>query len=265
MLSQTILLAASAFAASALAQQTAGITIEASHGGAGSDLTNTTITVPLNMTYTNAALNEVSNLYLTSASGVPLESITCTPHLYANGTGEAGLAFTSSEPSLLSTNTVQVGSITCVSTTTSSSDTSAAASASSGATSTAASTGTAIAIPTIQNGTALLTTASLTASTTSSASEIVSTVSDAISTFLTTVPAAAASGTSQQSTITSVMTASDSATAPTSATATSAQSASSTSSTSASLTSGNAAGRLSLADFVWPGLAVGALGLAMAV
>ncbi|KAK5114591.1 hypothetical protein LTR85_010168 [Meristemomyces frigidus] len=258
MLSRTILLAAAVFAASALAQETAGVTIEASHGGAGSGLTNTTITIPLNTTYTNVALDEVSYLFLTSATGVPLESITCTPHLYANGTGAAGDPFTSSQFSALSTNTVQVGSITCVST---SGDTSSVSSS-------ASSTGTAISVPTISNGTALLTTASLSASATSSTVEVVSTVSDATSTFLTTIPASSAA-TSQQSTVTSVMTASDGGSSPTSASATgdsaSVQSASSTSSASASLSSDNAARRLALSELVWPGLAVGALGLAMAV
>lgn len=260
MLSKSTILAACAFAASALAQQTAGVTIEASHGGAGSGLTNTTISVPLNTTYTNAALGEVSVLYLTSASGVPLDSITCTPHLYANGTGMAGLAFTSSSPADLSTNTVQVGSITCMSTSSGDSNSSVSSSMASGTT---------LPIPTIQNGTALLTTATTSASVTKTAGDTVSTVSDATSTFLTTVPAASSGGTSQQSTVTSVLTATDGGSSPTSAGTTvdsvSTQPASSTSSASASLSSDSAARKLSLAEIVWPGLAVGALGLAMAV
>ncbi|EMC92529.1 hypothetical protein BAUCODRAFT_38597 [Baudoinia panamericana UAMH 10762] len=112
MYAQNILLVASLLS-TAWAQSTAVVTITASHGGAGNGLTNTTISVPLNSTYTNVALDEVSYLYLTGANGVPLESITCTPYRYANGTGNAGLPFTSSKPSLLSTNTVQVGSLIC--------------------------------------------------------------------------------------------------------------------------------------------------------
>ncbi|KAF2725425.1 hypothetical protein K431DRAFT_280783 [Polychaeton citri CBS 116435] len=113
MITSTYFLGATAFAASVFAQ-TATITIEASHGGAGSDLTNTTITVPIGVVYTNSsALDEVSYLFLTGAEGVPVDSITCTPYISANGTGSGGLPFNSTSPSYLSTNTVQVGSIVC--------------------------------------------------------------------------------------------------------------------------------------------------------
>lgn len=99
--------------AASVAAQTATITIEASHGGAGNGLTNTTIEVPLKTRYTNPALDAVSTLYLTAAEGVNLDSITCTPYRYNNLTGAGGLPFTSTTPSFLSTNTVQVGSLLC--------------------------------------------------------------------------------------------------------------------------------------------------------
>ncbi|KAK5129586.1 hypothetical protein LTR08_003051 [Meristemomyces frigidus] len=260
MLSQTptTFFLALASAAAALAQQTqsAGVTIEASHGGASSDLTNTTITIPLNTTYTNTALSEVSYLFLTSATGVPIESITCTPHLYANGTGDAGLPFTSDQPSLLSTNTVQVGSITCVS-------------AVSGVNSSSATT-TAVQTPTstLSSSLSVNYTSTLLYSVVSGAGTVQSTPEPATSTFVTTMTAPSVS---QRSTVTSVMMASDSGSAPngagvaTAVSAGGADVASSTSSASASLSTGNAAGKLSLAEVVWPGLAIGALGLAMAV
>ncbi|KAI1407862.1 hypothetical protein F5Y13DRAFT_194974 [Hypoxylon sp. FL1857] len=107
----TIALAGSALAAA----PSAYITVEASHGGAGNGLTNNTIIVPIDTTYTNPdALAAVSTLYLVGASaGVPVDSITCTPFQSTDGTGTHGLAFTSTTPSRLSTNTVQVGSIVC--------------------------------------------------------------------------------------------------------------------------------------------------------
>ncbi|KAH8891536.1 hypothetical protein GQ53DRAFT_841450 [Thozetella sp. PMI_491] len=91
------------------------VTIETSHGGAGSDLTNATIQVPLTgLPYVNqTALNAVSTLYLTGAIDAPLENIVCIPWKAFDGTGTGGLPFTSSQPSRLSTNTVVVGSITC--------------------------------------------------------------------------------------------------------------------------------------------------------
>jgi hypothetical protein len=93
-------------------QEDAIIIIEASHGGAGSGLTNTTITVPIGTVYTNEeALAEVSNLYLLCP-----KSTTCTPYQSEEGTGTDGLPFTVGKPSRLSTNTVVVGSIVCTST-----------------------------------------------------------------------------------------------------------------------------------------------------
>ncbi|EME84084.1 uncharacterized protein MYCFIDRAFT_195236 [Pseudocercospora fijiensis CIRAD86] len=100
-------------AAANASAQTATITIEASHGGAGNGLTNTTIEVPLHTRYANPALDTVSTLYLTGADGVPLDSITCTPYRYNNLTGAGGLPFNSTAPSFLSTNTVQVASLLC--------------------------------------------------------------------------------------------------------------------------------------------------------
>ena len=93
------------------------VVIEASHGGAGQDLTNTTVTIPLTQTYVNhTSLDAVSTLYLVDARGVPLNSVSCTPFKHADGTGKGGLTFDSTNPSFLSTNTVQVGSIVCIST-----------------------------------------------------------------------------------------------------------------------------------------------------
>lgn len=93
------------------------VVIEASHGGAGQDLTNQTVTIPLTNTYVNhTALDAVSTLYLVDARGVPVNSVSCTPFKNEDGTGKGGLTFDSTTPSLLSTNTVQVGSIVCIST-----------------------------------------------------------------------------------------------------------------------------------------------------
>lgn len=116
--SAAILLAGSASAAptpTACTSAQATVVVEASHGGAGSGLTNTTITVDIGTVFSgDSALAEVSSLYLTGASeGTSVDSIVCTPHQYANGTGVYGLPFTSSTPARLSTNTVVVGSITC--------------------------------------------------------------------------------------------------------------------------------------------------------
>ncbi|KAI3325584.1 hypothetical protein HD806DRAFT_533247 [Xylariaceae sp. AK1471] len=108
-----LLTAAFVKAAPTSTSQEAVIVIEASHHGAGSDLTNTTITVPIDGTvYTNTeALAEVSSLYLLSP-----ESVICTPYKNEDGTGTGGLPFTVGNPSRLSTNTVVVGSIVCTST-----------------------------------------------------------------------------------------------------------------------------------------------------
>lgn len=44
---------------------------------------------------------------------VQIETVTCTPYKYIDGTGRSGLPFTDGNPSYLSTNTVVVGSIYC--------------------------------------------------------------------------------------------------------------------------------------------------------
>ncbi|KAI1339046.1 hypothetical protein F5Y15DRAFT_92075 [Xylariaceae sp. FL0016] len=94
---------------------TALVTAEASHGGAGNDLTNTTFTVPIGQLYANPdVLDVVSTLYLVGGGGgAPLDATTCTPYQADNGTGVGGLPFDADTPSFLSTNTVQVGSIVC--------------------------------------------------------------------------------------------------------------------------------------------------------
>ncbi|RMY83741.1 hypothetical protein D0862_11611 [Hortaea werneckii] len=274
--SKAALLAVGAFATTAFAQS-ASVTITASHGGAGNGLTNTTITVPLGSLYTNAALDEVSYLYLTGASDAVLESITCTPHRYANGTGEAGRPFTSNSPSLLSTNTVKVGSLTCVA-----SDSDSDADATSGTSSnTAISTSpssVAASSTTASNSTnnPSMTTSSATSSSTEDEDTAAAAAATPMtSTFLTTI-----SGTSSedgqtsapqqhQSTVTSVMSASGSTTVTSSVDGAAAETAtsetSSTSSAPASLSTENAAPRLTFGEAVWSGLAVGALGLAIVV
>lgn len=75
--------------------------------------TNTTICGTVGTLISDIALDHVSELYLSSAEGVLLETITCTPYLYADGTGIRGLPFFENNPSLLSLNTVVVGSIYC--------------------------------------------------------------------------------------------------------------------------------------------------------
>ncbi|KAL7629234.1 hypothetical protein AAE478_000754 [Parahypoxylon ruwenzoriense] len=92
----------------------ATIVVEASHGGAGQGLTNTTIIVPVGPVYINRGdLDAVSTLYLTDVQGYPLDRVSCTPYRSTDGSGTHGRPFTSTEPSLLSTNTVQIGSIVC--------------------------------------------------------------------------------------------------------------------------------------------------------
>lgn len=111
--------AAALLATSALAQtpQTAIITITTSHGGAGNGLTNQTVTVPLNTPFRNdSALSAVSYLYLTGATGVPFDSVTCQAYQDADASEAGGDPFNSTTPALLSTNTVQVGSIVCTTT-----------------------------------------------------------------------------------------------------------------------------------------------------
>ncbi|KAF2215431.1 hypothetical protein CERZMDRAFT_94842 [Cercospora zeae-maydis SCOH1-5] len=102
-------------AAATAASQSLHVVVETSHGGAGSGLINTTVTVPLNTIYTDPALDAVSTLYLTQAEGVDLSSVTCTPFRNANATGDAGVPFNSTSPSRVSTNTVQIGSLVCTS------------------------------------------------------------------------------------------------------------------------------------------------------
>lgn len=100
-------------AASTIAAQDVIVIIEASHGGAGNGLTNTSITVPLNIYYTDPKLDAVSTLFLAQAEEVELDAVTCTPYRNANASGSAGLPFNSTTPSFISTNTQQVGSLFC--------------------------------------------------------------------------------------------------------------------------------------------------------
>ncbi|KAI7158263.1 hypothetical protein KC349_g4999 [Hortaea werneckii] len=271
MYSKAALLAAGAFATTAIAQ-TASVTITASHGGAGNGLTNTTITVPLGSLYTNAALDEVSYLYLTGSNDAVLESITCTPHRYANGTGEAGRPFTSSSPSLLSTNTVKVGSLTCVA---SDSNDAGATPGTSSSSNTAMATSSSVA--TASNSTnPSMTTSSATSSSTEDedTTGAAAATTPMTSTFLTTISGTSSedgqtSAPQQQSTVTSVMSASGSTTVTSTlddgAAETAASETTSTSSAPASLSAENAAPKLRFGEAVWSGLAVGALGLAVVV
>lgn len=110
----TPILVSSLLAAQALAQ-TAHIVIEASQGGAGNSFRNTSIDVPVNTLYTNAsAFDEISTIFLTRADGTPVEGISCTPYRNEDGTDIAGETFSLSNPGLLSTDTVQIGSIRCL-------------------------------------------------------------------------------------------------------------------------------------------------------
>lgn len=74
---------------------------------------NTTICGTIGTLITDPSLDRVSELHLSSAEGVPLETVTCTPYLYIDGTGRRGLPFFEGNPSLLSLNTAVVGSIYC--------------------------------------------------------------------------------------------------------------------------------------------------------
>ncbi len=227
---------------SAAALQNAIIVIEASHGGAGQDLTNTTITVPFTATYTNSsALDEVSTLYIVdSTGGIPLDSISCTPYLHADGTGDAGLAFTSHNPSELSTNTVQVGSIVCITTHISYAPPGGP-----------------------PGGPEPLTTSSASASSnlTKTLTSRRATVTGATSTLVKTTSAAAGTTAMQQSTVTSVVSPSSSAASATGGSG----ETSTTASASASLTSGNAASGLGLGSEFYGGLALAGFGLAFAL
>ncbi|KAI8947000.1 hypothetical protein F4801DRAFT_562475 [Xylaria longipes] len=89
--------------------QTATVVIETSHGAAYNDRTNKTVSVPIGPVYTNEHdLAAVSTLYLLGP-----DTVTCSPFQATTGTGTGGLPFTVGHPSLLSTNTVVVGSIVC--------------------------------------------------------------------------------------------------------------------------------------------------------
>ncbi|RMY59984.1 hypothetical protein D0863_11743 [Hortaea werneckii] len=273
MYSKAALLAVGAFATTAIAQS-ASVTITASHGGAGNGLTNTTITVPLGSLYTNAALDEVSYLYLTGSNDAVLESITCTPHRYANGTGEAGRPFTSSSPSLLSTNTVKVGSLTCVASDSNDANATPGTSTSSNTGVPTSSSVVAATSAAASNGTnPSLTVLSATPSSSEDGDATgAAAASPMTSTFLITI-----SGTSsedgqtsaQQSTVTSVMSASGSTTVTSTLDDGAAETAgietASTSSAPASLSAENAAPRLRFGEAIWSSLAVGALGLAVVV
>ncbi|KAH8900956.1 hypothetical protein GQ53DRAFT_863764 [Thozetella sp. PMI_491] len=78
---------------------------------------STTIFVPLGTIYTDEkVLATVSKLSLVDLSGgQPLNTITCQAYKDTEATEPAGNAFTSTAPALLSTNSVQVGSIKCLS------------------------------------------------------------------------------------------------------------------------------------------------------
>ncbi|KJX92330.1 hypothetical protein TI39_contig5869g00001 [Zymoseptoria brevis] len=97
------------------------ITVEASSGGAGNNLlSNITLSIPLSTSYTNPALDTVSTLYLTGATGADPGSITCYPFQDSDLTNPGGQPVSQFKPSRLGTNhTVQVGSIVCNSTDTS--------------------------------------------------------------------------------------------------------------------------------------------------
>lgn len=75
--------------------------------------TNSSISGTIGTLITELDLDTVSELYLSSAELVPIETVTCTPYKYIDGTGRSGLPFTEGNPSYLSTNTVVVGSIYC--------------------------------------------------------------------------------------------------------------------------------------------------------
>jgi hypothetical protein len=115
MRTSTIIASAAALVGFAAAQ-TAVITIEASHCGAGCDLTNTTITVPIGFAYNgDEALKAVSSMYLVGSYGVPVDSVSCTPYVSLDGTGN-GLSFNSTYVRRISTNTDVIGSVVCIST-----------------------------------------------------------------------------------------------------------------------------------------------------
>lgn len=98
----------SAASASGLAQPTVEITVVDRRLG-----TNSSITGTIGALLIGKSLDTVSELYLSSTEAVQIETVTCTPYKYTDGTGRGGLPFTEGNPSYLSTNTVVVGSIYC--------------------------------------------------------------------------------------------------------------------------------------------------------
>ncbi|OTB05375.1 hypothetical protein M426DRAFT_260873 [Hypoxylon sp. CI-4A] len=104
-----------ALVATALPQDPyAVVVVEASHGGAGNGLRNSTVYMPINQEFTNQeVLHEVSTLYLLGAEGVDANTLTCTPFKTNKAAGDALPSFTTKNPDRLSTNTVVVGSVFC--------------------------------------------------------------------------------------------------------------------------------------------------------
>ncbi|KAK4965205.1 hypothetical protein LTR66_012187, partial [Elasticomyces elasticus] len=84
-------------------------------GGPGGSSTNTSMSVPLNTTWTSTP--SVSTLSLVAAYGVPLDSVTCMVYKSADATGTPVRTFNSATEVHLSTNVVQIGSLVCTSST----------------------------------------------------------------------------------------------------------------------------------------------------
>ncbi|KAI0539452.1 hypothetical protein GGR58DRAFT_464340 [Xylaria digitata] len=107
-----IVLSAVAIASAAPSYPTtpiATVVVETAHGAAYNDRTNRTIAVPIGPVYVNEdALGAVSTLYLLGP-----DTATCTPYKAQDGTVNGGLPFSVGHPSLLSTNSVVVGSLVC--------------------------------------------------------------------------------------------------------------------------------------------------------
>ncbi|TGJ83800.1 hypothetical protein E0Z10_g4963 [Xylaria hypoxylon] len=101
-------------AALAVASPTKGllqaiIVIEASHGGPGTNATNSTISVPVGPLYRNkTALAEVSTLYLVND-----RRLSCIPYMADIATGPHGFPFAVGYPAVMSNDTVTVGCILC--------------------------------------------------------------------------------------------------------------------------------------------------------
>ncbi|KAK6221504.1 hypothetical protein LQW54_001276 [Pestalotiopsis sp. IQ-011] len=111
MRTSTFIASAAALAGTVYATPSAVISVEFHDNGA---LKNTSVTVPIGTVYTDPKnLYQVSTLYLSSAVDADVNSITCTPFQNNHGTGAGGKDFSYGNPSLLSTNSVQVGSIVC--------------------------------------------------------------------------------------------------------------------------------------------------------